>query len=104
MILLYFIYSLMGIIGKYNAMSSEVGTMRFWVLFSIQVAGMVLFAIGWQLLLRKFDLSYVYLFKGTTILWGLLFAQIIFHEQVTGNNLVGALIIVCGIGVVLSEQ
>ncbi len=103
LISLYLFYSIIGIIGKYNAISSRVGSLRFFLLFGIQLFGIALFSIGWQLLLKKFELNYVYLFKGTTILWGLLFSKVIFHEQITVNNLMGAIIIVVGIGVVLNE-
>lgn len=93
----------MGVLGKYNAVTSNVGSIRFILLLIVELIGLLLFTVIWQLLLTKFDLSFIYLFKGTTVLWGMVFAKIIFNESITACNLLGAIIIVIGIGVSLSE-
>lgn len=101
--LLYFFYSTIGIIAKYNALTSQIGSFRFLLLLGIELGFLGLFTLGWQYLLKKFELSYVYLFKGTTILWGLLFAKVFFHEVITTTNILGSMIIMIGIGVILNE-
>lgn len=103
-ILLYFFYSLIGIVGKYNAVTSPIGSLRFLILLGVQLIGLVIFTVAWQLLLKIFDLSYAYLFKGTTILWSMLLAKIVFGEVITLNNVTGSVLIIIGIGVVLYEQ
>lgn len=73
------------------------------ILLGVELCCLALFTVGWQLILKKYDLSFIYLFKGTTILWGLLFAKLIFKEVITLPNLIGAIIMIIGIGVVLNE-
>ena len=42
-------------------------------------------------------LSLAYMFKGTGVVFGLLFAHYVFGETITTTNMVGAAIIICGI-------
>lgn len=102
-ILIYIFFSLVATLGKYNAITSRVGSIRFFVLYSIQILGYAIFTMIWQRSLRYFELSYAYSMKGTTILWSILFANLFFNETITVNNMLGSLIIIVGIGVVLSE-
>lgn len=102
-ILWYMFYSLMGIISKYNAMTSEFKSLRFFMLLGVQLFGFAVFTVGWQVILRRFELSYAYLFKGTTVLWSMFFASVVFNEVITYNNILGGTIIIIGIGVILYE-
>lgn len=101
--LIYLLFSLVGIVSKYNAMTSKTWSLRFYCLLGVELCMLMIFTMAWQLLLKRFDLSFVYLFKGTTIMWGLFFAKIIFHEQITVMNLLGTMVIMLGIGVILDE-
>lgn len=58
---------------------------------------MGLYAILWQQILKRVELSLAYMFKGTSIVFVMLLANIIFGEQMTWNNIVGAIIIIIGI-------
>lgn len=100
---MYFFYSTVGIIAKYNALTSATGSIRFFALLVLELGLLAIFTIGWQYLLKRFCLSYVYLFKGTTILWGLIFAKLFFGEVITRANIIGSIIIIIGIGVILRE-
>lgn len=61
------------------------------------VGVMGLYAILWQQVLKRIDLSLAYMFKGTSIVFVMLLAYVLFGEQITWNNIVGALIIIGGI-------
>ncbi len=99
----YLFYSLIGVLSKYNANTSRLGSPRFWALIIVQLICFGIFTIGWQLILKYFKLSWAYVFKGTTIIWGMLFAKIFFCEAITSTNLLGGLIIIIGIGVALGD-
>ena len=58
---------------------------------------MGLYAVLWQQILKRIELSLAYMFKGTSIVFVMLLAYILFGEQITWNNIVGAIIIVGGI-------
>ena len=56
-----------------------------------------LYAILWQQLLARIPLSKAYMFKGTSLIFVLLFSAFFFNETITINNIIGSLIIVFGI-------
>ena len=56
-----------------------------------------LYAICWQQVLKRIDLSMAYMFKGTSLIFVMIFACLFFEEQITINNVIGAAIIITGI-------
>lgn len=58
---------------------------------------MGVYAVLWQQVLKRIELSMAYMFKGTSIVFVMLLAYVLFGEQITWNNIVGAIIIVGGI-------
>lgn len=61
------------------------------------VCVMGLYAVLWQQVLKRFELSMAYMFKGTSLIFVMLLAHVLFAEQITWNNVVGAIIIISGI-------
>ena len=61
------------------------------------VCVMGLYAVLWQQVLKRIELSVAYMFKGTSIIFVMLLAYLLFGEQITWNNVVGAIIIISGI-------
>ena len=57
----------------------------------------LVYAILWQQVIKRIELSTAYMFKGTTIIFTMLFAYWLFGEQITWNNILGAVIIIIGI-------
>ena len=55
------------------------------------------YAVCWQQVLKRIDLSTAYMFKGTSLIFGLCIAWLILGEQITMNNVIGAAIIIVGI-------
>ena len=58
---------------------------------------MGLYAVLWQQILKRIELSMAYMFKGTSLIFVMLLAHVLFGEQITWNNVVGAIIIISGI-------
>lgn len=61
------------------------------------VGVMGLYAVLWQQVLKRIELSLAYMFKGTSLIFVMLLAYVLFDEQITWNNIVGAIIIIGGI-------
>ena len=66
-----------------------------WMVGAVGVMGV--YAILWQQVLKRVELSTAYMFKGTGMIFGLLIAWLILGEQITINNMIGAAIIIAGI-------
>lgn len=70
-------------------------TYLLWITGALGVMG--LYAILWQQVIKRMEISTAYMFKGTSLIFGLLFARLLFSEQITVTNIIGATIIITGI-------
>jgi len=66
-----------------------------WILGAIGVMGV--YALLWQQIIAKMPISTAYMFKGTSLIFVLLFSVLLFGEAITLNNVIGAVIIIAGI-------
>ena len=90
------LYACVSIFTKYASQSEFMSWNYVWaVLSAIGVMG--LYAMLWQQILKRVELSFAYMFKGTSIVFVMLLAHVIFGEQITWNNIIGAIIIILGI-------
>lgn len=58
---------------------------------------MGVYAICWQQVLKRIDLSTAYMFKGTSLIFVMLLGYAVFGETITIMNIIGAVVIVLGI-------
>ena len=61
------------------------------------------YAICWQQILKRIELSTAYMFKGTSLIFVMLLAFAIFGEAITTMNIIGACVIVAGITLYAKE-
>ena len=64
---------------------------------------MGLYAICWQQILKRIELSMAYMFKGSSLIFVMLLAFAIFSEAITTMNIVGAIVIILGIALYARE-
>ena len=65
---------------------------------------MFLYAIIWQQVIKRIDLTVAFANKGITVVWGLMIGKGIFNEEISLMKIVGAVIIIIGIIVVVTED
>lgn len=90
------LYACVGIFTKY-ASQQDFLSLNFMLVVMGAVGVMGLYAVLWQQVLKRIELSVAYMFKGTSIIFVMLLAYILFGEQITWNNILGAIIIIVGI-------
>lgn len=61
------------------------------------------YAICWQQILKRVELSTAYMFKGSSLIFIMLFAFTLFGEPITIMNIVGAAVIIIGITLFAKE-
>ena len=90
------VYTGSGICSKmtanYPALS---GKWIFWILLEVLCLGV--YAIFWQQIIKRYDLSIAYANRAFAIFWSMLWAFIIFRERVTLKNILGVFVIFAGI-------
>lgn len=93
------IFSLSSVLGK---IASKYVFLSFnyliWICAEILFLG--IYAIVWQQLIQKTDISIAYANKATSIFWSMIFAALLFKEVITIKNILGVIIVFIGIMVV----
>lgn len=57
---------------------------------------LVIYAVLWQQMIKRFDLSVAYANRSMAILWSMIWAVIFFHDEITLRNVLGVLIVLVG--------
>lgn len=69
--------------------------------YLLYIAGAVgvmgIYAVLWQQVITRMPLSTAFMFKGTSLIFILVFSAILFGESITINNIIGSVIIITGI-------
>lgn len=89
------LYSLAGVAGKFAAKQSFL-SLRFLVLYALEIAILGIYALLWQQLIKRFDLSIAYANRAVALLWSMIWAALFFHETITLKNLTGIAVIILG--------
>ena len=91
-----FIYACTGICTKMASQNEMLSwTYLLWMVGTVGVIG--IYALLWRQIIASVPISTAYMFKGTGLIFGLLFAYLLFGEQITVYNIIGAAIIITGI-------
>lgn len=62
-----------------------------------------IYALAWQQVIKKFELSVAYANKSVYLIWGQLWAVAIFREHLSFMNIVGLMLVFAGVVVVSYE-
>ena len=94
--ILFFIYSLMSVLGKLAARENTFN-IRFVVLYGSSLLVMGIYAIFWQQIIKKLPLMVAYANKSIVLIWGMIWGIVFFGETVTIGKMVGLFIVVSGV-------
>lgn len=93
------IYTCSGITAK---LASGYGFMSpgFILCYGAEILLLGIYAVFWQQIIKKADISVAYANRASAIFWSTLWAVLIFKEQVTAQNIGGIVLIFLGIWMV----
>ena len=94
--ILLIIYSLGGIISKKAASESFLSAVFLFYYFALLLS-LVVYAFGWQQIIKVLPLSTAFANKAITVVWGLVWGKLLFDENITVGKLIGIGFIVAGI-------
>lgn len=89
------IYTSTSIIGKLAA-DTEVMSFKFIMFYGLDVFFLGIYAICWQQMIKRFDLSVAYANRAMALLWTGLWAVIIFKDTLTVKQIIGIVVVVIG--------
>lgn len=97
------LFSLTGIFSKLSSIQyNEHGLngMLLYLFFFLMLANCGIYAIAWQKIIKKFELSTAYAHRSIYLIWSQIWAVLIFKESLSWNNIAGLLIVLIGVLVV----
>jgi len=65
---------------------------------------LVVYALMWQQILKRLPLSVAYANKAISLLWGLIFGMLFFHESITVGKIIGIALVCGGILLVVNNN
>lgn len=90
------VYSMSGICSK-MASKQEFLSLRFLLYYAGVIVLLAVYAVAWQQIIKRISLTLAYANRAVTVVWGLVWGMIFFHEQVTVGKAVGAMLVVAGV-------
>ena len=96
------VYSLSTVAAKL-ASDNEFLSFKYILFFGLDFAILALYAIIWQQMIKKFQLSIACANKAVTLLWSMLWNFLIFSTGITLWKVIGVLFVVAGVIVMNSE-
>ena len=100
--LVVIIYTLAGVSAKF-ASFEEFLSFKFILLYGLEILILGIYAVLWQQIIKRIDLSVAYANRSMALLWSMLWAFIIFQEKITIRNLLGVIIVITGTLIVNTE-
>ena len=97
------LYTLSGVAAK-HASTYEFMSWGFIVCYGIEIMILGIYAILWQQVIKRIELSIAYANRSIALLWSMVWAVLFFREQITLQNIVGVGIVILGTVLVNKEN
>ena len=97
--LIIIIYTISGVMAKFAAASAE-APLRMLMFLALEFVVLAIYAVLWQQMIKRFELSVAYANRAMAILWSMIWAGIFFHDEITFRNVLGVSIVLLGMVIV----
>lgn len=77
---------------------------EFCLFYGVEILILGVYAILWQQIIKRFDISIAYANKAAGIFWSIVWAILFFKEEITWKNVLGIVVVFIGIMVVNSDD
>lgn len=94
--LLLIFFSCSGILSKLAA-GYEFMSPGFILCYGGMLGVLGVYAVGWQQIIKRLPLTTAYANRAITVVWGILWGALLFHESITPPKVVGALVVLVGV-------
>lgn len=93
------IYTISSMMAKFAA-KQPVLSFGFVAFYGLEIVFLGIYAVCWQQMIKKFELSVAYANRAMALVWSMIWAFVIFHEQVTIKNMLGVVFVIIGIMII----
>ncbi|MFI3213239.1 MAG: EamA family transporter [Eubacteriales bacterium] len=96
------IYTISSVMAKFASGQDTIQGLL--VFYGIEIVILGVYALLWQQMIKKFDLSVAYANRAMALLWSAVWAIVIFKETITMMQVLGIVIVIIGTMVINSEK
>lgn len=96
------IYTLSSVMAKL-ASGQEVFSGAFFGFYLAELVILGIYALLWQQMIKRFELSVAYTNRAMALLWSMVWAVVIFHDSVSVRQIAGVVLVILGTLVVNTE-
>lgn len=97
------IYTLSTVAAKFASGHPTLSS-SFILFYGLDILILGVYAVLWQQMIKRFDLSIAYANRAMGLLWSMVWAVIIFRESITLKNVIGVLLVMVGTVIVNSDN
>lgn len=97
------IYTLSTVMAKLASGHSAL-SLNFLFFYGAELVILAIYALLWQQMIKKFELSIAYTNRAMALLWSLIWAAVIFHDKITLKNILGVALVIAGTIIVNGGQ
>lgn len=90
------VYSTSGVLMKTAALQSS-ANMKLCLCYGAAILLLGLYAVVWQQIIKRIPLTVAFASKAITVVWGIIWGAVFFHEAITAGKVIGAILIIAGI-------
>lgn len=90
------LYSISAICSK-KAAETQIFSKQFFILYGGCIVFLGVYALGWQQILKKLPLTTAFANKAITVVWGIVWGIVLFHENINIYQIAGAFLTVLGV-------
>ena len=97
------LFSVSAVLSKFAA-NEEALSLKWMMLYGGVLVIMFIYALAWQQIIKHMPIVTAYINKAATVIWGIVFGSIIFHERITVTKIAGTVIIIAGVYLVVTSD
>ncbi|MDO4188710.1 MAG: EamA family transporter [Lachnospiraceae bacterium] len=101
--ILLFVFSLGNVFSKL-ASNQDFLSIRFILCYTALLFIMFVYAIGWQQIIKRLDLTTAYANRAITVVFGILWGVVVFNEKITIGKVIGAIIVIAGVLLYVTDK
>lgn len=97
------LYSMAAVFSKFAA-REKFFSIAYILWWGSAIFVLFIYALGWQQIIKDVPLVVAYMYKATSVLWGLFWGMIIFGEKLSINKILGGILVIVGLLLMLRED
>lgn len=99
-ILLFSLTSVFSKLASTQYVKQGLSSVLLYVFLFLMLLNCAVYAVAWQQVIKKFALSTAYANRSVYLIWSQIWAAVIFHENLSVQNIIGMVVILAGVLVV----